>query len=110
MKHWAGLLGAELKAWPGVTSRPMFGLDAYYRRGRIFAVLPRTRALGSAYSIAVKRRPAKRAAAARKDSGLSGAGWQSLEMESGDLSRALRWLERGYQESVRGIDRGRTTK
>ena len=87
----------------------MFGLDAYYRRGRIFAALPRTRALESAYAITVKLYPGK--GAARKDPGLSGPGWQSLELESGsDLRRALHWLERAYRESVRGIDRGRKPK
>lgn len=39
------LLAAELTAWPGVRLRPMFGLRAYYRGERIFAMLPHRRSL-----------------------------------------------------------------
>src|SRR5437868_3513685 len=31
MKAWSAALGAEVTTWPGVTTRPMFGLTAVYR-------------------------------------------------------------------------------
>jgi hypothetical protein len=41
-----------------VTTRPMFGLTALYRRGKIFGVLPRTRGMESPNSLALKLGPA----------------------------------------------------
>jgi len=54
MKQWCALLEGEVETWPQVRSRPMFGMRAFYRGKRIFACIPRTRALGSANAIILK--------------------------------------------------------
>ena len=43
MKRWSAMLGEELKQWPKVKSRPMFGMRGFYRESKIFAALPVTR-------------------------------------------------------------------
>jgi hypothetical protein len=45
MQRWCAQIDDELASWPDVTSRPMFGMTAYYRGTIIFAAVPRTRAL-----------------------------------------------------------------
>src|SRR5258708_36285161 len=54
MQRWSALLAEELKQWPGVTTKPMFGLTSFYRGQSIFAAVPKTRALGSANSVIFK--------------------------------------------------------
>jgi hypothetical protein len=54
MQQWSELLLHEILRWPQVTSRPMFGMTAVYRKNAIFGVLPRTRAMGTKYSISFK--------------------------------------------------------
>jgi len=54
MQQWSELLLHEILHWPQVTSRPMFGMTAVYRKNAIFGVLPRTRAMGTKYSISFK--------------------------------------------------------
>jgi len=51
MKRLAELLEGEVLGWPNVTSRPMFGMTGLYSGRKIFAVLPRTRALNVPDSI-----------------------------------------------------------
>ena len=107
MKQWSALLGAELERWPGVTTKPMFGFVSYYRGRRIFAALPKTRALNSANSIIFKLRRARPqllaklgrdSRAERSQKGM--AGWQSFEVSANaDLNDALGWLDRAYQAS-----------
>lgn len=105
MKQWSALLGGELERWPGVRTQPMFGLVGYYRGGKIFAALPRTRALNSAHSILFKLRGAepRLLAELRRDdraqvSGKGMAGWQSFEVgSSADLKDALAWLDRAWR-------------
>lgn len=61
MKAWSAALLSELSGWPRVSTRPFFGLRAVYRGTQIFALLPRTRALETASSIAFKlEKPAPR--------------------------------------------------
>ena len=48
MKAWSSALGGEIGGWPQVSTRPFFGLTALYRKDRIFALLPRTRAIRTA--------------------------------------------------------------
>ena len=105
MKRWSALLGAELERWPGVTTKPMFGLVSFYRGRNIFAALPRTRAMNFANSIIFKLRGAspQLLAKLRRDSraemsqkGM--AGWQAFEVSSSaDLKDALGWLDRAYR-------------
>ena len=54
MKQWSAMLENELRSWPHVTTRPMFGLLGYYRKKTIFAALPVTRAIGAPNSIIFK--------------------------------------------------------
>jgi hypothetical protein len=44
MQHWSAMLQAELKTWPGVVYKRMFGFHSIYRRRTIFAALPYSRA------------------------------------------------------------------
>jgi hypothetical protein len=54
MKAWSAMLAGEVAGWPGVNSRPMFGLTALYRNDVIFAVLPKTRGMESGNSLAFR--------------------------------------------------------
>src|SRR6202035_6049717 len=54
MRQWSTMLGGEISGWPGVTTRPMFGLLGYYRNKTIFAALPVTRAIGTPNAIIFK--------------------------------------------------------
>jgi hypothetical protein len=104
MKAWSTALAAELTSWPHVSSRPMFGFTALYRGKRIFAILPRTRGMGSASSLALKlenpgpRRPAQLQADNRLSTTIMRASrWFVFELTSNrDLNDALDWLGRAY--------------
>lgn len=54
MKAWATALAAETADWPHLTQRSFFGFTALYRGKKIFALLPRSRNLESANTIAFK--------------------------------------------------------
>jgi hypothetical protein len=105
MKQWSALLGIELSAWPGVKSRPMFGFIGFYRGDKIFAGLPRTRALHTPNSIIFRLdpMPPKLLKRAQEDSRISsekevpGRRWYSFELSSADeLRDALWWLNQAY--------------
>jgi len=101
---WAGMLAAEVGSWPGVRSRPMFGLVGFYRGNRIFAALPRTRALNSPHSIIFKFHTESAATrrARKKLQPYPASGWASFELRTAeDLNQALEWLELAYR-SARG--------
>jgi hypothetical protein len=94
MQRWCALIEEEMSAWPDITTRPMFGLNAYYRSGAIFAAIPCTRAVGTPFSFLLKLP----SAAPRSVAGVPGKGWVTLEMESeADISTALRQLGRAYE-------------
>jgi hypothetical protein len=105
MKAWSAALEAELADWPRVSARAMFGFKALYRGKRIFAVLPRTRAMGSANSLAFKLEVAapRVLARLRKDSRIQttmmhAGRWFVFELASDrDLKDALEWLGRAYE-------------
>jgi hypothetical protein len=105
MKQWSTLLGIELSAWPGVKSRSMFGFIGFYRGDKIFAGLPRTRALHTPNSIIFRLdpMPPKLLKRAQEDSRISsekkvpGRRWYSFELNSADeLRDALWWLNQAY--------------
>lgn len=106
MKQFSAVLEKELCGWPGVTSRPMFGMLAFYREGKIFAVLPRTRAFGIPNSIGFRFDPMPpdlrdRAAADSRISFEKDASmrrWYSFELTSADeLGDGLSWLSDAYE-------------
>jgi hypothetical protein len=105
MKQWSALLGAELASWPAVTSRRMFGMTVFYRKGVVFAALPRTRSFETPRSVAFKLY--KKSPRVRKlleaDSRIANplqedAKWIRLELESEkDLADALKWFDLAYR-------------
>lgn len=106
IKRLSALLETEVLAWPEVTSRPMFGLNGLYRGRRIFAVLPRTRAMDAPDSIAFRlpTRSTRITARLRVDDRIVAptpdAKWISFMIESdSDIHDALNWLELAYREA-----------
>lgn len=95
----------ELAGWPGVTSRPMFGMMAFYRKGTVFAALPRTRCFNTPRSVAFKlcRRTPQVLKLLEADPLIArpfreNASWISMELQDEkDLSDALTWFSRAYQ-------------
>lgn len=108
MKAWSAALEAEVGDWPHVTRKPMFGLIALYRGKHIFAILPRTRALGSATALAFKLEkgtPRISAAIEREPriqtTIMKARKWYLFEMSAdSDLREALAWLRRAYEAST----------
>lgn len=98
LKPAVAFLERELASWPQVTAKPMFGMLAFYRGKKIFAALPRTRALGSENAIICKL-PADKVTGAKKSSN-PGKGWKPVEItSSSDIREALRWLGRAYEQA-----------
>src|SRR5215467_5135178 len=105
MKHWSALMEAELSAWPAVTTRRMFGMLAFYRKGRIFAALPRTRCFETPRSVAFKLDPKtpQTMKLLRADSRIpkmraEERRWISFELSSAaDLKDALKWFDLAYR-------------
>ena len=106
MKHRASLLEGELVSWPGVTTKPMFGMVSFFRGRAIFAAVPRTRTLRSPESIIMKFNPVPRSLRERMkaEPRISdrapgpGAGWRAFRVAShADIKDALWWLSRAYE-------------
>jgi hypothetical protein len=105
MKEWSAALGRELSGWPQVTARSMFGMTVYYRKGVVFAALPRTRSFETPTSIAFKlHRKTPRvkkmlAADSRIDPSSAETGrWIALQLRSDkDLADALQWFALAYR-------------
>lgn len=105
MKAWSAALASELTTWPGVRTHPMFGFTALYRGKRIFAILPRTRGMGSSSSLAFKLENAssRLLRGLREERRISttvmrASRWFVFEVAAGsDLNDALAWLSRAYE-------------
>jgi hypothetical protein len=98
MRRWCAVLEREISVWPHVTTRPMFGMVAFYRGAKIFAAIPRTRAAESENSILIKL-PRVKDEQLRGASG-PGAGWATFSVDSEKaLPTALEWLERAYRKA-----------
>jgi len=105
MRAWSAALEKELLSWPQVSIKPMFGFRAAYRGKRIFAALPRTRALVGSNLVEFKLQPPPRRLvekAARdprvRISAMSHAGWASFELtKHADLRSALEWLDEAWR-------------
>lgn len=94
------MLAAEVAAWPRVRSRPMFGLVSFYRNAKIFAAIPRTRAVASPHSIILKfhRENAETRRARRQLQEYPALRWLACELRlEKDLHAALRWLDLAYR-------------
>jgi len=108
MKQWSALLASELFTWPAVTSRRMFGMTVFYRRGAVFAALPLTRSFDTPHSIAFKLYKKTRQVSQKlmSDSRImrpesKDGKWISFEISSAkDLSDAVRWFDHAYRASV----------
>lgn len=105
MKEWSVALDVELSAWPGVTSKRMFGMKVYFRRGTIFGALPLTRSFVTPTSIAFKlyRKMGRTLQALKHDplivqSAKEDPKWILLELRhEKDLSKALQWYQVAYR-------------
>lgn len=110
MKAWSGSLAQELSSWRGVTSRPMFSMMAFYRKGKIFALLPRTKAFETSNSIAFKlyRQTPKTSKLLLSDPRIrvhrdKHASWIGFELgNTNDLRDALKWFDLAYQDCGSG--------
>lgn len=108
MKAWSAALAAEVETWPAVTSRPMFGFNALYRRKRIFAVLPRSRGMGTPNSLAFKLpAPSPSMRTRLEDESriqttvMRASRWFTFELSSDrDLRDALEWLSRAHERAA----------
>ena len=108
MKAWSTALEAEVGDWPRVTRKPMFGLMAFYRGKHIFAILPRTRALGSASSLAFKLEKATPRILATierepriQTTIMKARRWYLFELSAdSDLREALAWLRQAYEAAT----------
>jgi len=105
MKAWSAALASEVSAWPQVASRAFFGLTALYRIDKIFAVLPRSRGMGTANSFGFKFEtvPTRLRGRLEKDHRIGStrmqkARWFTFELSSdADLHEGLEWLSRAYE-------------
>ncbi|MFZ1011679.1 MAG: hypothetical protein WAN65_32885 [Candidatus Sulfotelmatobacter sp.] len=109
MKIWSAALSTEAGNWPQVTRRSFFGFTALYRRDKIFALLPRTRAMETPNALAFKldSPSARMNALLRHDPRIGStqmqkARWFTFEMSCDtDLRAAIEWLDRAYRKSGR---------
>lgn len=108
MRHWSAMLEGEMRSWPNVTTKPMFGFVSFYRAGKIFAATPRTRGFGTASSVILKFDPMpsplleKAQDEPRMDTStrIPGKGWFSFALTSeADLRDALWWLSHAYESA-----------
>lgn len=105
MKAWSAALAAEVSGWPDCAARSFFGFTALYRGAKMFAALPRTRALWTPNSIGFKIEAAAPALRRRlqkdqriQSTSMQDARWFAFELSSGqDLHDVLGWLGAAYQ-------------
>jgi hypothetical protein len=104
MKAWATALAAETVEWPRLSQRSFFGFTALYRGENIFAMLPRSRNLESANTIAFKfetppNHLRDRLASDRRIGSIQqeNSRWHTFLLSSNtDLHDALHWLGEAY--------------
>lgn len=105
MRQWCALMEAELLSWPDVEARPMFGMLGFYRKGKIFAAIPRNRTVGNTDAVLVKLLGAsakltEKALSHPKaiTSAMPKAGWICMAMDSiEDVREMLRWFSHAYE-------------
>lgn len=105
MRQWCAMMESELLSWPGVEARPMFGMLGFYRRGKIFAAIPRDRTVGNTDAVLVKLlgaspKLANEALSSPKaiTPSMPKAGWIAMAMDStDDVREMLRWFSHAYE-------------
>ena len=105
MRQWCALLESELLTWPQVEARAMFGMLAFYRKGRIFCAVPRTRSPEKSNAVIFKLANAspKLVATALAHPNVTTdfmpkAGWMAFQLESvDDVREALGWFSGAYE-------------
>ncbi|HYS23189.1 MAG TPA: hypothetical protein VER56_04590 [Candidatus Eisenbacteria bacterium] len=106
MKELSAMLEKEVADWPAISKKPMFGYQGLYRGGKIFAALPRSRAMRSPRSLMFKfssmtpaiLESANRDSRVNTVSGMSGGGWFFFELDEASATKdALGWLARAYE-------------
>jgi hypothetical protein len=104
VQAWSAMLADEVRTWPGVTERSMFGLIAFYRAKKMFAALPKSKTIGL-NSFIFKLQPvtpahkAKLEADRRIDTS-DPVRWIAFELEEeADLHAALAWLQVAYEHA-----------
>jgi hypothetical protein len=110
MKAWSAALEAEIGDWPQVATRSFFGFTALYRKDKIFAALPRTRAMGTPNSLAFKLEDAAPAIRARLEADarvgstqMQSTRWFTFAIASNsDLHGAIDWLGQAYDAAGKG--------
>jgi hypothetical protein len=110
MKKWSAMLQSELSTLPDISTKSMFGFLSFYRKGKIFAALPRTRGFSSSSSLIFKFKPMPPALLKRAQTDsrthtntrIPGQGWFSFELSSeADLRDALFWLNHAYDAAAK---------
>jgi hypothetical protein len=108
MKEWSAMLGHELRGWPHITTKPMFGLLGFYRKKTIFAALPVTRGIGAPNSIIFKMKSMTPDLLRRVNEDprvstgtrMRAKGWHSFDVNSAeDLKDVLWWLNQAYEQA-----------
>jgi hypothetical protein len=105
MKAWSSALEAEVADWPHASTRSFFGFTAVYRKDKIFAALPRTRAWGTANSLGFKLPTANAGLQSRLEKDprvgytlMGKTRWFTFELSSdADLNAALDWIGEAYE-------------
>lgn len=114
MKQWSAMLTSELIGWPNISTKSMFGFFFFYRRGKVFAALPRTRGFDSPSTLIFKfdamppalHRRAQNDGRMDANTKASSKGWFSFRMDSeADLHDALWWLNHAYEATKKGTAR-----
>jgi hypothetical protein len=112
MKAWSSALEAEVADWPHASTRSFFGFTAVYRKDKIFAALPRTRAWGTANSLAFKLPTDNAAVQSRIEEDprvgytlMGKTRWFTFELSSdADLHAALDWIGAAYAAAGKKTD------
>lgn len=103
MRHWSALLKTEVGGWPHVSMKPMFGMLGVFRRAKIFAALPVSRAIGTPNAVSFRFNPLPpdlNERAVKEPRFLPGTHWHSFEVRSTeDLRDALWWLNQAYERA-----------
>jgi|HubBroStandDraft_6_1064221.scaffolds.fasta_scaffold17042_5 hypothetical protein len=117
IRNWAQALAGEAETWPGTTLKSAFGMTLVYRKGVVFAALPKTRALyeedgillkfmSEPADLAARIRAEKRFAAGTMEQkrtrkgrpGGEGRRWRIFLMrEDADVHAAIEWLAEAYR-------------